>query len=132
MFLSPQWRILDPIAAMAVSIFIAAVAYRLFMPAVNELLEVSLPEEEILGIESEIKEVPGVKAFHNLRTRKNGNRYIIDLHIKVDPEIKVVAAHDIATAVERRLQEKYKGAMVYVHVEPYRGEIVDNNGKCSD
>ena len=102
------------------------------MPAVNELLEVSLPEEEILGIESEIKEVPGVKAFHNLRTRKNGNRYIIDLHIKVDPEIKVVAAHDIATAVERRLQEKYKGAMVYVHVEPYRGEIVDNNGKCSD
>lgn len=132
MFLSPQWRILDPIAAMAVSIFIAAVAYRLFMPAVKELLEVSLPDDEIRGIESEIKKVPGVKAFHNLRTRKNGNRYIIDLHIKVDPEIKVVAAHDIATAVEHRLQEKYEGAMVYVHIEPYRGEEVDVTGKCSD
>ena len=54
MFLSPQWRILDPLAAMAVSVFIAIVAWRLLMPSVQELLEVSLPDDEINAIEREI------------------------------------------------------------------------------
>lgn len=132
MFLSPQWRILDPIAAMAVSVFIAIVACRLLMPAVRELLEVSLPDDEIHAIEDTVRQVPGVLAFHHLRTRKNGNRYIIDLHIKVNPNITVVAAHDIATAVEYSLKNRFDGAMVYTHIEPYKGETTDNTGKCND
>ncbi|HIT16173.1 MAG TPA: cation transporter [Candidatus Avimuribaculum pullicola] len=132
MFLAPQWRILDPLAAMAVSVFIAIVAWRLLMPSVRELLEVSLPDDEIHSIENEIRQVPGVMAFHHLRTRKNGNRCIIDMHIKVQPEITVVAAHDIASAVEYRLKERYHGAMVYVHIEPYKGETVNPQGKCID
>ena len=86
MFLSPQWRILDPLAAMAVSVFIAIVAWRLLMPSVQELLEVSLPDDEVDAIEQEIRQVPGVMAYHHLRTRKNGNRYIVDMHIKVQPD----------------------------------------------
>ena len=132
MFLSPQWRILDPLAAMAVSVFIAIVAWRLLMPSVQELLEVSLPDDEINAIEREICQVDGVMAFHHLRTRKNGNRYIIDLHIKVKPDITVVDAHDIASSVENRLKERFHGAMVYVHTEPYKGEHVDALGKCND
>ena len=45
MFLGEEWRVLDPIAAALVSIFILLVAYRLAMPSIHELLEVSLPEK---------------------------------------------------------------------------------------
>ena len=39
MFLGERWRVLDPIAAATVSVFIALVAYRLAMPSIRELLE---------------------------------------------------------------------------------------------
>ena len=40
MFLGERWRVLDPIAAVAVSVLILVLAYRLGRPAVEELLEV--------------------------------------------------------------------------------------------
>ncbi|MBQ3731290.1 MAG: cation transporter, partial [Muribaculaceae bacterium] len=46
MFLGERWRVLDPLAAIAVSILILVLAYRLGRPAVEELLEVSLPQDE--------------------------------------------------------------------------------------
>jgi cation diffusion facilitator family transporter len=132
MFLSAQWRILDPIAAMTVSIFIAVVAVKLGMPAIRELLEVSLPESQNLEIGSVIGGVDGVKAFHNLRTRKNGNKLVLDFHIKVAPEMTIVDAHHIASEVERQLKEKFGDIMANIHIEPYNGENVDGMNKCVD
>ena len=44
-YLGEQWRILDPIAAIVVSIFIMKVAVQLLKPCVDELLERSLPAD---------------------------------------------------------------------------------------
>ena len=46
MFLGEQWRILDPLAAVAVSFFIVKSGYDIMKPSVGELLEASLPEKE--------------------------------------------------------------------------------------
>lgn len=37
--LGPNWRVLDPIAAVIVSVFIIRVAFKLFVPSIQELLE---------------------------------------------------------------------------------------------
>lgn len=131
-FLGSKWTILDPIAGMAVSIFIVAVAVKLGKPAVQELLEVTLPEEDLDRIGSAIASVPGVKAYHNLRCRHNGNVHIIDFHIKVDGDLTVTAAHDIATAVEDHLRDELGNVIANIHIEPYRGEEVDAHGRCED
>lgn len=132
MYLSEQWRILDPIAAMAVSVFIGIVAFKLGIPATKELLEVSLPQSVNEEIGREIYSVPEVMAYHNLRTRKNGNLYVMDFHIKVAPDLTITRAHDIATAVEHRLVEKYGDSIVNIHIEPYNGQAVNEQGKCQD
>ncbi len=132
MFLGAQWRILDPLAAMLVSVFIAIVGYKLLVPAVRELLEVSLSEKENNEIGSLIVSVPGVITYHNLRTRKNGNLYVMDFHIKVNSQDTVSAAHEISTAVEHALREKYGLSIINVHIEPYQGEKIDESGRCSD
>ena len=106
-FLGEKWRVLDPIASIIVSFFIVKVAWDLANPSVKELLENSLPkkvEDEITAI---IQGVSGVKACHNLRTRKIGNYFAIEVHVKVDKELSVEAAHMIATEVERQLRDKY-------------------------
>lgn len=121
MFLGERWRILDPITSVIVGIFIVAVACKLARPSIQELLEVSLPKEIEAAIKEQVKETPGVKAFHHLRTRKNGNSFIIDMHIKVDARSSIVEAHDIATHVENNLKAAFgKHTQVNVHIEPYQ------------
>jgi len=119
-FLGEKWRVLDPIASIIVSFFIVKVAWDLANPSVKELLENSLPkkvEDEITAI---IQGVSGVKACHNLRTRKIGNYFAIEVHVKVDKELSVEAAHMIATEVERQLRDKYgRQTHIGVHIEPY-------------
>ena len=121
MFLGERWRVLDPIAAVAVSVLILVLAYRLGRPAVEELLEVSLPKEEQDKIADIVTNTAGVKAFHNLRTRRNGNLRVVDIHVKVDGDLSVTSSHDITREIEQRLSEALGEVMTNIHVEPYRG-----------
>ncbi len=131
MFLGPQWRVLDPIAAVAVSVLIIVVSVQIGTPAVRELLEISLPENTVKEMYRIIGATPGVKAFHRFASRRNGNRMILDFHIKVDPDITVSQGHQIASDVERRLENEFDDEMmVNIHVEPYAGQSVDENKMC--
>jgi len=121
MFLGERWRVLDPIAAIAVSVLILVLAYRMGRPAVEELLEVSLPPEEQDRIATVVTGTPGVKAFHNLRTRRNGNLRVVDIHVKVDGEMSVAKSHDITRDIEQRLNNELGEVMTNIHVEPYHG-----------
>ena len=120
MFLGDKLHILDPLASIVVSVFIFGVAYKLALPSIQELLEESLPAEVEKRIGELVMNVPGVKAFHHLRTRKNGHVFIIDIHIKVDKNISIVEAHDIATQVEQTMRRTFGDqTQTNVHVEPY-------------
>ena len=121
MFLGESWRVLDPLAAIAVSVLILVLAYRMGRPAVEELLEVSLPQEEQEKITAIVNGTPGVKAFHNLRTRRNGSLRVVDIHIKVDGDLSVNESHDITRAIEHGLSEALGEVMTNIHVEPYHG-----------
>ena len=121
MFLGTPWRVLDPLAAIAVSVLILVLAYRMGRPAVEELLEVSLPQDEQEAIAIIVNGTPGVRAFHNLRTRRNGNLRVIDLHVKVDGELSVNRSHEITRQIEQRLSETLGEVMTNIHVEPYHG-----------
>lgn len=119
MFLGPNWRFLDPLAAVVVSALIIAMACNMAKTSIKELLEASLPKEESDRISEIIETTPGVKDFHHLRSRSNGNTKIIDFHIKLDPDIPLREAHDIATNVENRIKEEFNPAVVNIHMEPY-------------
>lgn len=124
MFLGEKWRVLDPMAAIAVSVLIIVLAYKLGRPAVEELLEVSLPDEESDKITRIVNSTPGVKAFHNMRTRRNGNLRVVDLHIKVDDNLDVTQSHEITRQIEQRLTEALGEVMANIQVEPYYGDNV--------
>jgi len=119
-FLGDHWRILDPIASIVVSFFIVKVAWDLANPSVDELLESSLTEETEDEISSIIKNVPGVKAFHNLKTRKIGISVAIEVHVKVNKDLSVETSHNIATEIENSLRSKF-GSQTHIgiHIEPF-------------
>ncbi len=119
-FLGKVWVILDPIAAIFVSFFIFKVAYEIFLPAFNELLEQSLPIEtrkEIITIVSNIEHVHNPS---NLRTRNIGNVKAIEIHVMMNKNMTVEESHKITMIIEKKLKEHYgQETHVIVHVEPY-------------
>lgn len=121
LLLGPHWSVLDPLAAVVVSGFIVKAAFSLMKPGIDELLEKSLPEDQIAEIASIIGSVPGVIAFHRLRTRRIGANIAIDTHVKMDGGISLRNAHEIASEIERLLKNKY-GAATYIgiHMEPFK------------
>lgn len=119
MFLGPRWRFLDPLAAVMVSVLIISMAVKMARSSVRELVEASLPSDESESIMQIIRSTPGVKDFHHFRSRSNGNTRIIDFHIKLDPDITLRQAHDIATTVENEIKTNYAPAVVNIHMEPY-------------
>ena len=117
--LGDHWRVLDPVAAVVVSFFIMKVSVRLLIPCVDELLEKSLPEDVEKEIEQTVLSFTGVSQPHHLRTRRIGNYYAIELHVRMDGKITLEEAHSTATAIENKLKERFgKGTHVGIHVEP--------------
>mgnify|MGYP003396978470 CR=1 FL=1 len=119
MLLGEKWRVLDPLAAIVVSAFIIKVAVDLIKPCLDELLERSLPAEVEQEIEQIILSEEGVTSPHHLRTRRIGNRYAIEVHIRMDGNLTLSEAHRITTAVEQKLKSRYGSAThVGIHTEP--------------
>jgi len=118
-FLGDRWTVLDPIAAIVVSIFIMRVAVRIILTGVNELLDTSLGEEAECDMRTIIERIPGIHNAHDIKTRRIGNAIAIDIHIEVNRTLSVETAHDIATEAENRIREAYgPDTVVNVHVEP--------------
>jgi cation diffusion facilitator family transporter len=66
-----------------------------------------------------VRSVPGVRGTHNIRTRGAEGYVWVDLHVQVDPGLPVTDAHDIASAVARRIEDQIGDpADVTVHIEP--------------
>jgi cation diffusion facilitator family transporter len=120
-FLGDKWVILDPLAAMIVSLFIFKVAIRITRESLLELIETSLPgkkESEIIAI---ARQIEGVHNPHDLRTRKIGQNIAIELHIDVENQLNVVQSHDITVRLEHKLREKYgEDTFISIHTEPLK------------
>jgi cation diffusion facilitator family transporter len=118
-FLGQRWAVLDPVASIIVGIFIIKVSVDLLRNGIGDLMEHSLPddvEDEILRLAAS---VPGVVEPHELRTRRLGNHYAIELHILMDGNITLCEAHDKASEVEDILRAHYgPETHIAVHVEP--------------
>ena len=122
MFLGEKWRILDPIAAVVVGLFIIAVSVGLSKPALDEMLGASLSKDSKKALLKALKNTKGVLSYHEFRTFKSGNDGYVIVHIKVDPDISVREAHQIATNAEHNMRMAVKDLAIHpsTHIEPYK------------
>ncbi len=118
-FLGQRWAVLDPLASVIVGLFIVKVSLSLLRGGIGDLMEQSLPDEVEAEILQLVATVPGVVEPHDLRTRRIGHHYAIELHILMDGDITLCQAHDKATEVEDLLRSRYgEDTHIAVHVEP--------------
>jgi len=109
----------DIIASLFVVIFIGRAVWQILSESLHTLIDISrFAAEEIEAI---ALQVTGVCECHNIRSRGMEDAVYIDLHIGVDPDLRIGAAHDIGCEVERQLLTTLPDvADVVVHCEPVR------------
>lgn len=120
-FLGKDWAVLDPIAAVVVSIFIIRTAAMLVSGALDELLEKSLPDAEEHQIEEIVQSEPEVSGMHHLCTRRIGSRIAIEMHLRMPGNISLNESHAHATNIERKLRSHFgERTHINIHVEPLK------------
>jgi len=67
-----------------------------------------------------VKSVDGVKEVHNVSTHKTKEKTYSDLHVMVDKEINLLAAHKISEIIEQKIQENIPEIEhATIHLEPF-------------
>lgn len=119
--LGNSWAILDPLAAIAVSVLIFITAFRLLRQASGELLEESLPRETESQIEQIVYQDPLASDVHNLHTRRIGSIIAIEMHLRLPGDISLSESHTHATEIEKRLRAEFgPGTHIMLHIEPIK------------
>jgi cation diffusion facilitator family transporter len=111
----------DDWAALLASLFIVYNAFKIFRPALGEIMDEHLHHDIIEDIRRYSVEVSGVIDTEKCLVRKAGMVYIVDLHIEVQGTLSVFDGHEIAHQLKDHLMEKLPTiADVHIHVEPVR------------
>lgn len=121
--LGSKWAVLDPIAALVVSVFIVVQAAKILSDAIGQLMEKSLPRDVEQRICEIVYEEEGTSDIHHLRTRKIGSQISIELHVRMSGSLTLREVHDKSIAIEKRLRAAF-GDSTYInlHVEPLKSE----------
>lgn len=119
--LGKGWAVLDPVAALVVSVFIVKTALGLLSTSSGELLEKSLPKEVEKKIVEIVESEPEVSEVHHLCTRRIGNNIAIEMHIRMPGEISLKDSHTRASNIERKLRQHFgEHTHINLHVEPLK------------
>lgn len=130
-----QWAVLDPIAAVVVSVFILRTSWRLVRESAGELLEQSLPEEVERDIISIVTSDSYSSEVHHLRTRRIGSQIAIEMHIRMPGDMTLYESHLHASWIEQQLRRRF-GPRTHIglHVEPQKvaGQYVNPKASLHD
>ena len=109
----------DDWAALGATLFILYNSYKIFRPALSELMDEHIYDDLIEQIRAESKKIDGVVDTEKCFVRKLGNGHLVDLHIIVDRKISVKEGHDISHSVKDHLINKLSKLQdVLIHIEP--------------
>lgn len=115
-------RWIDPAIALLLSGHLAATGFKLVRRSMSGLLDDRLSPEE----ETRVREIldahkAEIISYHAFRSRRAGARRFVDLHLVVDPNLTVRAAHTLCDDLENHIEDALPGTDVTIHVEPATG-----------
>lgn len=109
---------LDSAAALIVAAMILKAAYSMTAKSARDLFDKSLSDEEVALVEDIIRADKNISGYHDLKTRKAGNKRFIEFHILVKPAMSVYESHEITRKFDYQISERLSNAHVIIHVEP--------------
>ena len=110
---------LDPIIALIVALIILKAGFSISKETLNNLLDGSLPNEDIAKIEEILKRNSVIKGYKNIKGRKSGQYKDIELTLLFNPDMKISCAHNICDQIENEIKKNLGQVSTTIHAEPY-------------
>ncbi len=113
------WESADDWAALFASVIIAYNAYKLFTPAMAEVMDTAPSPHMVEDVRRVALAVDGVIGLDKCYIRKMGFDYFVDLHVVVDAELTVRRSHAIGHSVKDAIRKADpRISDVLIHIEP--------------
>lgn len=108
----------DPLIALAIAFWIGNSAIQIFRTSFDQIMDRELPEEDRNRVRNIALAHAGVISIHDVRSRLAGSTPFIQLHLEMQPDMTLHAAHLIADEVEAKVKAAFPGAEVIIHQDP--------------
>lgn len=119
LFFGKGYESADDFAALFASGFICYNSYKIFRPALGEIMDEHLYDDLIMEIRKVALQVKGVESTEKCFIRKAGMKYHVDLHAIVNGKITVREGHDISHLLKDTLRKEIPElGHVLIHIEP--------------
>jgi ferrous-iron efflux pump FieF len=110
----------DSVVALGAAGMLAVGAIRIGRGAFDALMDRRADPAIIAGIADIAKDWPGVRGYHDLKTRTAGSKIFVNLHIELDGDQSLRDAHDIGAALRRAILKAYPQTDVIIHKDVAR------------
>ncbi len=110
--------VIDSIIALIAASIIIKTGYSVAKETLNNLLDGSLPAQDIEKIENILKNNMRINGYKNLRTRKTGHFKNMEVTLFFDPDLKISECHKICDIIEYEIENKLTDISVNIHLEP--------------
>ncbi len=111
------WYIMDALLAFVVAILITRMGLGLILRSVRRLMDQSCEEEEKTILSILDKHHSEFIEFHDLKSRRQGNLVLAEVHLTVQDSMSVRMAHDIIDQIENDLKEQASNIQLTVHID---------------
>lgn len=110
--------ILDPIIAIVVALVILKAGFSISRTTLNNLLDASLPDDEVKVIENILKTNTIIKGYKSIKARKSGQYKEIELTLLFAPDMKIRCCHNVCDQIENDIKSRLDNATILIHAEP--------------
>jgi cation diffusion facilitator family transporter len=122
---------LDAVAALAIAGLLLWGAIGVFREAANQLMDHELADEARARIVALVTEDRRIEDVHQLRTRASGPYIHMQMHVDLDPNLTLEAAHEVIVAAEKRVLDAFPSADIIIHADP-RGRAEPHGGAFAE
>ena len=112
------WRLADPLFGFVIAAWLMYGAWSAASHSVDQLMDREWPEEEREAFLAAAQDYPELAGLHDLRTRTSGAHRFVQFHVWVPGDWTVTQAHQRMDAVEEKLQHRFPGTEIIIHLDP--------------
>jgi ferrous-iron efflux pump FieF len=112
------WQLADPLFAILIVAYMGSGAYKILRQSLKDLMDTEFPEADRARIRDIVLAHPDVLDIHDMRTRSSGPDAFIQLHIEMDGDLTLLAAHEISDQVMLSVEKAFPNAEVLIHQDP--------------
>lgn len=121
----------DAVAALAIAALLLWGAVGVFREASGQLMDHELPDDVRARIVELMTADRRLTDVHQLRTRASGPFVHMQMHVDLDPELTLEAAHQVIVAAEKRVLQAFPSADIIIHADP-RGRAEPHGGAFAE